>query len=221
MLVFAISGPPGAGKGTQGDLLCKNPSLNMKKVSTGEILKKHIKMQSELGKQVEQTIAAGNLVSDDTVIALVEAEYAEWLKGSSNILLDGFPRTLSQAEALTKIAGDHLRLLINLDVKSEVLIERISGRRTCESCFASYHIKHNPAKVAGVCDQCGSNLFVRPDDGEAEVKNRLNVYEKQTAPIVNYYNTLGVLKQVDGNRQVEVVVDDLVRIVEKELISQR
>ncbi|MDO5018660.1 MAG: adenylate kinase [Lagierella massiliensis] len=195
---LVLLGPPGAGKGTQAEKIVEE--FNVLHVSTGDIFRKNIKEETELGKKVKGYLAEGKLVPDELTIDLVwdRLDQEDCKEG---FMLDGFPRTIEQANALTKgleERGIKLDSVVNIDVDLEVLIKRLAGRRVCLNCGASYHVDNKPTKVAGVCDRCGSEVVQREDDREETVRNRIEVYQKQTEPLIEYYNNLGLIFNVDG-----------------------
>jgi adenylate kinase len=194
-----LIGPPGAGKGTQAKLL--EETHGMCQLSTGDMLRAAIKNQEPVGLEAKSLMDAGKLVPDDLMIRLIDARISKPDCGTG-FILDGFPRTVPQAEALDKMLiakGKKLNAVIELKVDENALIERVSGRFTCAKCGAGYHDKFKPTKVAGVCDVCGSHEFTRrPDDNAETMKTRLTAFKEQTAPILPYYQAKGLLKQVDG-----------------------
>lgn len=193
-----LLGPPGAGKGTQAKLL--EQEFGAVQISTGDILRKAVADQTELGKQAGDFIQRGALVPDELIIDLI-AERLQRPDCAKGFLLDGFPRTIPQAEsldALLKKLALSLHCVLSVRVPREVIIERLAGRRTCKQCGALSHVVFEPSKQAGVCDRCGGELYQRDDDREATIANRLTVYEKQTAPLVDYYRRQGALREVDG-----------------------
>lgn len=198
-------GAPGAGKGTQAKMIAEKYSVPH--VSTGDIFRANIKNGTELGMEAKTYMDQGLLVPDElTVRILLDRVAQEDCK--NGYVLDGFPRTIPQAEvldeALTKL-GDQIDYAVNVDVPDENIIRRMSGRRACLTCGATYHIEHIPPKKEGVCDTCGSELVLRDDDKAETVKNRLEVYHKQTQPLIDFYTAKGVLKTVDGTLPMEEV----------------
>lgn len=209
-------GPPGAGKGTQAKILEKQ--YNAFQVSTGDILRKAIEAGSELGNTAKSFMDEGKLVPDDLMIALIKEKFSS-PDFPSNWIMDGFPRTVAQAEAFDKLLSElnlALDSVIEVDVERSLLVERITGRRVCRNCQAPYHIKFNPPKNEGVCDYCGSNdIYQRNDDKEEVVVNRLGVYDKQTAPLIEYYKNKNLHHRMDGNLPVETVTEEIIKLVKK------
>ncbi|MGN1049128.1 MAG: adenylate kinase [Selenomonadaceae bacterium] len=208
-----LMGPPGAGKGTQAANLVKEFTISH--ISTGDMFRAAIKAGTELGKQAKACIDAGNLVPDEITIGIVRERLSQddCKKG---FILDGFPRTVEQADALTEILSDlglKLKSVLDVNVPSADLVERAVGRRICKSCGATYHVKFNPSKVEGVCDECGGELFQRPDDTEETMKNRLSVYDAQTKPLIDYYTKAGLYVEVDGRQEIGKVFADIVDIL--------
>ena len=200
-----LMGPPGAGKGTQAANLVKE--FGIPHISTGDMFRAAVKEGTELGLQAKACMDAGKLVPDEVTIGIVKERLAkpDCKKG---FILDGFPRTVEQADALTGILkelGLSLTAAINITVPAADLIERAVGRRICKSCGATYHVKFNPSKKAGVCDTCAGDLYQRADDSEETMKNRLSVYEAQTKPLIAYYEKAGVYKEIDGRKAVDEV----------------
>ena len=194
-----LLGPPGAGKGTQAEILSKR--LGIDTLSTGVMLRTAIREETELGKLAQGYINRGELVPDDVVVGIVKERLSmdDCKKG---FILDGFPRTTAQAEALSQ-TGIEIDKVLSLEVSDEAIIERLSGRRECKKCGTPYHISFNPTKEEGICDVCGGELIQRPDDNEETVKNRINVYHEQTEPIKEYYEKTGKLVIADGKEKLE------------------
>ena len=191
-------GAPGAGKGTQAKMIAKE--YGIPHISTGDIFRANIKEGTELGKEAKTYMDAGQLVPDElTVKILLDRVAKDDCK--NGYVLDGFPRTIPQAEvldeALTKL-GDKIDFAIDVDVPDENIVRRMGGRRACVTCGATYHIEHVPPKTEGICDTCGSELILRDDDKPETVSNRLKVYHDQTQPLIDFYTKKGVLKSVDG-----------------------
>lgn len=208
-------GAPGAGKGTQAKKIAAQYSIPH--ISTGDIFRANIKNNTELGQKAKTYMDKGELVPDSLVVDLIMDRFKE-ADCANGYVLDGFPRTIPQAEALDnalKANGEKIDFAINVEVPDENIINRMSGRRACVGCGATYHIKYNPTKVEGVCDACGEKLILRDDDKPETVKNRLSVYHEQTQPLIDYYNKAGVLAEVDGTKDMEDVFKDIVNILGK------
>ncbi len=191
-------GAPGAGKGTQAKMIASK--YGIPHISTGDIFRANIKNGTELGAKAKQYMDKGELVPDELVVDLIMDRFKED-DAKNGYVLDGFPRTIPQAEALDKAlsaAGEDIDFAINVEVPDENIINRMSGRRACVGCGATYHIKYNAPKVEGICDTCGKELILRDDDKPETVKNRLEVYHNQTQPLIDYYEKKGKLKEVDG-----------------------
>ena len=206
-------GAPGAGKGTQAKKIAAKYAIPH--ISTGDIFRANIKNNTELGQKAKGYMDAGQLVPDELVVDLVVDRIKEkdCFKG---FILDGFPRTIPQAEALDYALNNQnekIDYAINVDVPDENIINRMSGRRACVGCGATYHIQFNPTKVEGICDACGEKLILRDDDKPETVKNRLSVYHEQTQPLIEYYSGKGVLKEVDGTQPMDDVFAAIVKIL--------
>lgn len=198
-------GAPGAGKGTQAKMIADK--YGVPHISTGDIFRANIKNGTELGMEAKRYMDQGLLVPDELTVRILLDRVAQD-DCKNGYVLDGFPRTIPQAEVLdselTKL-GDHIDYAINVDVPDENIVKRMSGRRACLTCGATYHIEHVPPKKEGICDVCGSELVLRDDDKPETVKNRLNVYHEQTQPLIDFYTEKGVLKTVDGTVPMEEV----------------
>ena len=206
-------GAPGAGKGTQAKLIADK--YQIPHISTGDIFRANIKDDTELGMKAKSYMDAGGLVPDELVIDLV-VDRLTWEDAKNGYVLDGFPRTIPQAEALTKALaekGEKIDAAIDIDVPDENIINRMGGRRACVACGATYHIVNIPPKVEGKCDKCGADLILRDDDKPETVKNRLEVYHEQTQPLIDYYKAEGVLKEVDGTVDMNDVFNAIVQIL--------
>jgi adenylate kinase len=195
---IVLLGPPGAGKGTQAKLL--GEKFAACQISTGDILRKAVAEKTPIGREAAQYIDRGALVPDDVIVKLV-AERLKHEDCKTGFILDGFPRTIAQAESLDAILKEmrlSLNRVLSVQVPRAVIIERLAGRRSCRSCSALSHTVFNPPRKADVCDHCGGELYQRHDDEEDTVANRLKIYEKQTAPLVDYYRDRNLLREVDG-----------------------
>ncbi len=193
-----LVGPPGAGKGTQGEILSKK--LGIDTISTGAMLRAAIKNGTEVGKMAKSYIDEGKLVPDEVMIRLVKERLSE-PDCANGFILDGFPRTTAQAEALTE-SGVKIDKVLSIELADEIIVERLSSRRECSKCAAPYHLIFNKPKVDGVCDKCGGELIQRADDNPETIKNRLNVYHEQTEPIKEYYDKLGLLVKAYGQEEI-------------------
>lgn len=206
-------GAPGAGKGTQAKMIADK--YGVPHISTGDIFRANIKNGTELGMEAKKYMDQGLLVPDELTVRILLDRVAQD-DCKNGYVLDGFPRTIPQAEVLdselTKL-GDHIDYAINVDVPDENIVKRMSGRRACLTCGATYHIEHVPPKKEGICDVCGSELVLRDDDKPETVKNRLNVYHEQTQPLIDFYTEKGVLKTVDGTVPMEEVFDAITAIL--------
>lgn len=207
-------GAPGAGKGTQAKIL--EQKFNAVQVSTGDILRKAIEAGTKLGLEAKAVMDQGKLVPDDVMIGLIKDKFSE-PDFSTNWIMDGFPRTVAQAEAFDKLLLElNLKLdsVVEVDVDRTLLVKRITGRRVCKSCQAPYHVEFNPTKVDGICDYCGSNdIYQRGDDKEEVVVHRLKVYDEQTSPLIEYYSSKNLLHKMDGNLPVEEVTNKIIEIL--------
>ncbi|MBR5930498.1 MAG: adenylate kinase [Lachnospiraceae bacterium] len=207
-------GAPGAGKGTQAKMIAEKYTIPH--ISTGDIFRANIKEGTELGQQAKEYMDKGLLVPDELVVNLV-VDRLTWDDAKNGYVLDGFPRTIPQAEALTKALaekGEKVDFAIDIDVPDENIIERMGGRRACVSCGATYHIVNIPPKVEGICDVCGAKLILRDDDQPETVKKRLDVYHEQTQPLIDYYTAEGVLKEVDGTVDMMDVFQAITELLE-------
>lgn len=207
-------GAPGAGKGTQSKILEKE--LHLEQVSTGDILRKAIEASTELGNKAKEFMNKGQLVPDDLMIELIRDKFSQ-PELFENWIMDGFPRTVAQAEAFDKLLSElglKLDYVLEVDVNRDALVKRLTGRRVCINCQAPYHVDFNPPKVDGVCDYCGSkDIYQRDDDKEEVVKHRFKVYDEQTSPLINYYKLKGLHHRLDGSLPVEVVTDEIMDLI--------
>lgn len=208
-------GPAGAGKGTMSDLILKE--YDIPHISTGDMLRDNVRNNTELGNLAKSYMDAGNLVPDDVIIAMVEKRLQEddCQKG---YLLDGFPRTLVQAEAFEKIEnkiGKPVECVIALEVGFDTLVERITGRRICPKCGAIYHIHNKPSKIEGICDVCGSELTQRKDDTVEQLTVRMDGYEKSTKPVINFYDKRGIVSYIDASQETAAVFEKVKEALSK------
>lgn len=213
-LRLVLLGPPGAGKGTQASAIISKYSIPH--ISTGDIFRENIKKGTDLGKQVEAYMNKGLLVPDELVVSIVKDRLTKE-DCKEGFLLDGFPRTVNQAEALDEeLKNMNLKLdkVINIQVGKDILIERAIGRRICKNCGATFHIKFNPPKEENVCDKCGGELHQRDDDTVETVEKRIEVYHEQTKPLIDYYDKKGLLLNVDGSKPVEEVFNEIIASLE-------
>lgn len=193
-----LLGAPGAGKGTQAEIVCEK--LNIPAISTGNILRRAVKEGTEMGLKAKAFMDAGQLVPDEVIFGILEDRLKQD-DCKNGFVLDGVPRTIPQAEAIDNM-GVKIDMALDIEVRDELIVERVSGRRVC-SCGASYHIKYKPSAVEGICDKCGSQLVIRKDDEPATVLDRLATYHKQTEPLKDFYRAKGVLVEVSGENSVE------------------
>jgi adenylate kinase len=213
-LRVVLLGPPGAGKGTQAKLLRER--FEACQVSTGDILRKAVAEQSPLGKDAAEYLKRGDLVPDGVIVNLV-AERLKEKDCTPGFILDGFPRTIPQAQSLGEILrkmGMQLPIVVSVRVPEKILVERLAGRRTCKNCGALYHLHFNPPTRQNICDRCGGELLQREDDREETVRARLKVYDNQTAPLVGYYRERGLLREIDGVGEVEEIQNRLIKSLE-------
>lgn len=202
-----LVGPPGAGKGTQAQILASD--LSIPKVSTGDIFRANVSGGTELGKQAKSFMDRGDLVPDEVTNAMVRDRLAQ-SDAREGFLLDGFPRNVAQAEELNKILddlGQRLDAVLELRVDEEEVVKRLSGRRSCRNCGHAQHVLYDPPRAEGVCDACGGELFQREDDREETIRRRLEVYREQTAPLVSFYNDAGLLATIQATGSVEDVTE--------------
>jgi len=202
-------GAPGAGKGTIAKMVMEK--YNIPQISTGDIFRENIKSMTELGKKAKEYLDKGELVPDEITVGMVKERLAKD-DCKNGYILDGFPRTIPQADALENIG--RIDKVIDFQARDDVIIQRLSGRRTCKKCGAIFHVVNIPPKVEGICDKCGGELVQRSDETEDVIKNRLEVYKKQTAPLIDYYEKKGMLAAVDANTSPEPIFAATVKVIE-------
>lgn len=211
---FILLGPPGAGKGTQAAVI--KDKYSIAHISTGDILRENVKKGTVLGQKAKSFMDSGKLVPDELIIAMVRDRLKED-DCTNGFLLDGFPRTVSQAEALDRLTADlgkGIDAVILLDVPDRIVVERLSGRRMCRACGTIFHVVFNPSANGEKCEKCGGEIYQRDDDREEVIRNRLKVYHKQTSPLIEYYDLQGLLKKVDASESSDTVlsmIESLVR----------
>jgi adenylate kinase len=206
---LVLMGLPGAGKGTQAEKIVEK--YGIPHISTGDMFRAAIKESTELGLQAKSFMDSGNLVPDEVTIGIVRERLSKE-DCAEGFLLDGFPRTVAQAEALEDILSDlhkNINFVINIDVDQEFLMERLTGRRICKSCGSTYHLVFNPPAKDDVCDRCGGELYQRADDNAETVQNRLEVNQKQTKPLLDFYEGKGYLRNINGQQDIRKVFDEL------------
>lgn len=210
-MIIVLMGAPGAGKGTQADLLSERAGY--RKISTGDALRKHVKLGTPVGKQAGEIMARGELVPDNVLLQVLKEELGSNPK--EIVILDGYPRNLTQAETLREVVeGVHpVVCCAHLDVGREDIVSRLSGRRTCSGCGASFHVTANPPKKQGVCDKCGAALIQRPDDDAKSIAVRLDVYDKATQPVLDYYRKRNLYQRVNGGGQTDQIFGDLSGVI--------
>ncbi len=205
MVDIVLLGPPGAGKGTQAELLTQ--WLPLPRVATGDLFRAALAQETELGLKAKAYMERGELVPDEITVGMVKERISQE-DCASGVIFDGFPRTVGQAEALDRLLaelGRKVDLVLYFEVAPDVLLERLAGRWTCPKCGEIYHRLYNPEKVRGICDKCGAELYQRPDDTPETQRRRIQVYLEQTAPLQEYYRKRGLLVQIDGEQDVESV----------------
>ncbi|MFP4560274.1 MAG: adenylate kinase [Thiohalorhabdus sp.] len=214
MTRLVLLGPPGAGKGTQGQMLSQR--LGIPQIATGDILRNAVATGTDIGRKAKSYMDAGDLVPDEIMVEIIRERLQE-ADARNGYILDGFPRTVAQAEALDEMLeaiGQRLDLVVHVDVENETLVERLSGRLICRDCGATYHVRFHPPAKDRVCDECGGELYQREDDQEATVRSRLEVFAERTQPLVDYYRQQGIYHKVDGDREPETVLGDILRLTE-------
>jgi adenylate kinase len=211
-----LLGGPGAGKGTQAERLAEN--LDIPQVSTGDLFRENLKRETDLGLLAKKYMDSGELVPDEVTVGMVRERLSR-SDAAAGAILDGFPRTIAQAEALGGLLDDldaELNDVFYIKVPDDVLLKRLSGRWTCRSCGAMYHEIFSPPEEPGVCDKCGGELYQRPDDTPETQRHRIEVYFEQTAPLIDYYREKGLLVEVDGRQGIEEIQADLLELIDKE-----
>jgi len=208
-------GPPGAGKGTQAKRIIEK--YGIPHISTGDILRKNVKEQTDLGKRAQAYMDDGNLVPDEVVIGMVNDRLFE-PDCSKGFILDGYPRNLDQAEALSEtligMDGHDIDVVLDLSVDTELLVNRVTGRRTCRECNSMFHVEFSPSKMPDVCDKCGGMLYQRDDDREETIMRRLEVYEEQANTLRYYYSTQGALRMVNGSQDVDDITQTIFEMLD-------
>jgi adenylate kinase len=209
-------GPPGAGKGTQAKLI--SIKYNIPQISTGDILRAAVREKSPMGLKAKECMEAGALVPDEVVVGIVEERLSRQ-DCNNGFILDGFPRTIAQADSLKNTLtqlGKKIEHVISIAVDNNDLLKRITGRRTCGKCGKGYHVLYDPPKNSDVCDLCGGELYQRDDDKEDTMRNRLSVYDKQTEPLIKYYADMSVLRTIDGSGTIDEIQDKIISIIKRE-----
>lgn len=206
-------GPPGSGKGTQAKMISER--LGIPQISTGDMLRAAVSEGTPMGLKAKALMEQGALVSDDVVVGIVRERLAK-TDCEKGFILDGFPRTVAQADALgatLEELGKKLDAVVSLVVDSEAVVERIAGRRTCRDCGKMYHVRFDPPRTEGRCDSCGGELYLRDDDCEETIRKRLEVYQEQTAPLIAYYRSRGLLSEVDGMQDIHEVQQQILAVL--------
>jgi adenylate kinase len=210
-----LLGPPGAGKGTQAQMIVER--YHIPQISTGDILRKAVKEGTPLGKKAKAFMDQGQLVPDEVVTGIIDGRLRA-PDCNPGFILDGFPRTIAQAEALQPILnkmGKSIDHVINIEVETEELVRRLTGRRTCKNCGAMFHILFHPPQAEGICDRCGGTLYQREDDKEETIRIRLNEYQRQTAPLIQYYQLKNSLRSIQGVGGQEEIFERIIRLLDR------
>jgi adenylate kinase len=210
---IVLLGVPGAGKGTQAKRL--STALALPHISSGDLFRENLKNETPIGEEAKKYLSRGELVPDEITIGMIEERLGQ-ADGASGAILDGFPRTTRQADALETMAGGSVRAAIHVEVPIERLVERMSGRRVCRQAGHVYHTRHNPPKERGICDEDGSELYQRDDDKPETVRHRLKVYEERTQPLIEYYRERSLLIEINGDQPIDSVTEDILSSLEKE-----
>ena len=211
---IVLLGPPGSGKGTQAKMIAEK--YGVVHISTGDILRENVRGGTDLGKEAKTYMDAGKLVPDELLINIIKDRLAK-PDVAGGYMLDGYPRTTPQAEAMDKILpelGQKIDVVVNINVPDDELVKRLGGRRMCQ-CGVSYHLKFNPPKKEGICDVCGGELYHRGDDKEEAILNRLEVYKAQTQPLIDYYNTAGIIASINGAGEIAEIFDEIAVSLDK------
>jgi adenylate kinase len=206
-------GPPGSGKGTQAKLVSEK--FDIPQISTGDILREAVTGKTELGCKAREYMERGELVPDEVIIGIIKERLTQ-PDCKKGFILDGFPRTVIQAEALTsmnKEMNQAIDMVLSIEVSDETVIKRLCGRLVCKECMVNYHLEFNPPKKKGICDKCSGRLYHRPDDEEEVVRKRLKVYREATEPLIKYYQKMGILQPVKGEGEIEEIFKEIVRII--------
>ena len=209
-----LLGPPGSGKGTQAKMIADK--YKVKHISTGDILRENVRNGTPLGVEAKKFMDAGKLVPDSLLIDIIKDRLAK-PDVKAGWMLDGYPRTIPQAEALDKILpslGQKIDVVLNVDVPDQELIKRVTGRRMCK-CGTTYHVQFNPPKAAGKCDACGADLYQRQDDTEETVKQRLDAYHKQTQPLIDFYTKRGIVANINGTGDIKAIFGNIEKVLDK------
>lgn len=209
-MIFVLMGPPGAGKGTQCEMITARDEYS--KLATGDLLRKNIKDGTKLGLYAKDIMAKGLLLPDDVLLDLVKDGLSN--RGTEHFVLDGYPRTVKQGQDLIELVGSELKAVVHIDVPEEELISRISGRRVCSDCGTNYHLTHLPPTKDGICDKCDSKLLTRPDDSIEKIKVRLAVYHEQTEPLETFFSEKGLYHKVNGIGESDEVLKEILSLLQ-------
>ncbi len=208
-----LLGAPGAGKGTQGDLISEK--YNIPKISTGDILREAVRKGTPLGKKAKEVMEQGKLVSDDIILGIIKDRIEE-IDCKKGYILDGFPRTIEQAESFENMVKDDNEIVLYINIKKDELIRRLSSRRICPKCGAIYSLIVEPPKKDGICDNCGATLIQRDDDKPETIEKRYKIYLKSTEPLINFYKKRGNLVEIEGNTEIEKIFSKICDIIERQ-----